>query len=650
MNRLQPYILSFAIAVIFILAGSKIQAQDYTTLKNVDKKTKKIYTKALVEARKKEYASAIKLLQKAISRKPDFIDAYMLQSGMKYHEKKYQQSIDLLRKAIEIDDQYDDLMYLTLANTHRALDQYEDATLALEKFLAQHPNHPKARKANYLLEQSQFAAEAIKNPVPFEPILLNNAINTELSEYTPRLTIDGSQLIFTRRIGGQEDFYIADLTVDSIISRPMDELNTPYNEGVHAITADGRMIIYTACDRKLGEGSCDLFYSKIIDGKWSEEIGMTRRINSPNWEGHPSLSADGRLLFFSSTRPGGQGGKDIWVSSKSDTSGWSYPIALSDKINTSGNEETPFLHPDGETLYFRSDGHLGMGGYDIFYTKFDFDKKEWSEPKNIGYPINTKGSEGALTVSLDGKTAYFASDMAYLGNDRGKNLDIYKFDLYKIARPKPTTYVRVKIIDSQSRLPIQADYTIIDQTHQHTVDEGITTDGSFITALPAYANYSCIIEKENYLYHSEYFELDTVQNILKPYELVIELEKLESAKAARVAAEAPVAIIMNNIFFVSGSYQLMEQSDEELNTLYKTLMDNPDLRIKIIGHTDDVGSEEDNLILSERRAKAVVDYLIEKGVERGRLKYEGMGESMPIESNETPEGRKKNRRTEFMII
>lgn len=642
--------IKLILITIFIACGLMGYSQDYVTHKEVGKKVKKLYDEALQKGRSSQYEKAIDLLNKAIKKEPGFIDAYLLKSGMYYNQEDYKSGIATMHEAIKLAPEYDSQAYYSLAAMYRLDRQYDEAAECFQKFINIAPKDKRIARAKKLLEQSKFAAEAIKNPVPFEPILLGSMINTSDSEYMPRRTIDGKQLIFTRRVRGQEDFYIATMEGDSIIScRPIDELNTPYNEGVHTVSADGKKIIYTACDRKIGEGSCDLYYSELVDGNWTPEMSFNSEINTPTWEGQPSLSADGSIIFFSSSRPGGKGGRDIWFSIKNDSTGWSKPYNMA-SINTPGNEESPFLHPDGRTFYFRSDGRVGMGGYDIYYTKFDFEKKEWEEPKNIGYPINTEGSEGALAISLDGKMAYFASDMAHLDKEV-KNLDIYRFELYEEARPLPTTYVKATIVDAETGAPIEASYAIRNQSKDVIMDDGIAHEGTFLSALPIHSNYACIVDMPGYVYHSERFELDEVNTSLDPYEIEIALQKAEIVvtpdKPKKVERKP---IVMKNIFFVSGSAELRDESAYELNHLYETLINNPNMRIKIIGHTDDVGQEADNMKLSTDRALSVVNYLKGKGITASRLEHEGRGELEPIADNSTEAGRLLNRRTEFIIL
>lgn len=641
--------MKYVIAIFFLIASLLVTGQSVVLKGDLDKKGKKLYQEALDASRNRNYSESIKQLDKLLAREPNFLDGILMKSGMLYNQGKLEQSIAVLGKGIALDPDYDPLMYYSLATMYNELDVYDKAVLNYQLYLDRSPQGDKAKRAIKLMEQAKFADEQINNPVPFKPESLGPLVNTEHSEYIPQLSIDGSHIIFTRRIDGQEDFYRAAIEGDSIFSvEPIEELNTPYNEGVHTMSADGKMLIYTACDRRLGEGSCDLFYAFRKGDTWQPGAGFASSVNSPAWDAQPSLSADGKMLFFSSNRPDGYGGRDIWVTIKNDTAGWLKPQPLSDKINTPYDEESPFIHPDGRTLYFRSNGHLGMGSYDIFYSTFDVEHGGWSEPKNIGYPINTKGNEGALSVSLDGKTAYFASDMAHLDAEK-KHLDIYRFELYPEARPLPTTFVKATITDSETGTRLAAQYRIKDVQHNIILTQGQAEAGTLIYALPTRRHYALTVDMPGYVFHSENFNLSAINSSIDPYLLEIELQKIPAVKDAGGEPAVTRPVILNNVFFVSGSAGLRPESHDELEKLVSLLRDYKDSQIVITGHTDNVGQPEDNLKLSQDRASSVKEYLVKSGISETRITTQGKGELEPIAANDTPAGRQKNRRVEFVI-
>lgn len=232
--------------------------------------------------------------------------------------------------------------------------------------------------------------------MPFEPFNLGPSINSTDHEYLPSLTADGRTLVFTRRIMGQEDLFESTRRDTGWTKAvPLTEINTRDNEGAHCISADGNLLLFTACNRTSGLGSCDIFYSQKIDGRWRAPGGIGKPINSEFWESQPSLSADGRTLFFASDRPGGYGGSDIWVSYLDASNRWTNPVNLGNTVNTTGSDQSPFLHPDGVTLYFSSDGHPGMGGTDLYFTRWD--GKKWSTPVNLDSRSTPPATRAALS-------------------------------------------------------------------------------------------------------------------------------------------------------------------------------------------------------------------------------------------------------------
>ena len=629
---------------------SNTEAQVIKSKKDLDKKSLKNYKKAISEGRNKQFEKSLKLYDKVLKKHPEFIDAQLRKAGMLHNIGKFDQSAIAFQAAIAMAPEYDPQMYYSLAIVHRDMKTYDLSARNFQFYIDRSEDEKRKLRAIDLRDRSAFAHEATTNPVPFAPKKVGGDVCSDYSEYAPMMNIEGDRMIFTRRVGGQEDFYIAEIKDGEFIRvAEIEGLNTPQNEGIHTISADGRKMIFTACDRrKTGIGSCDLYYAQLDSDYWTIPSNMGKVVNSISWDSQPSLSADGKTLFFSSGRQDGYGGNDIWMTTKTDTSGWNFPTLLPEEINTSGNEESPFIHPDGHTLYFRSDKHIGMGGYDIFYSRLIDSTQSWTPAKNIGYPINTEGSEGALSVSLDGKTAFFASDMAYLDDKSKANLDIYSFELYPEARPMLTTFVKATITDKETGQPLNANYTIEVLTDKRKPTTGkADLKGTFINCLPTNQSYALFITIDGYAHHSENFDLQGIQDALNPFIIDIQLTKAVKAESSTPIKSEP--IVLNNIFFESGKAELMSKSDFELNTLAQNLVNNSSLKIQIIGHTDNVGSDVDNQKLSEARAKSVTDALVLRGIAYSRVSYLGLGESQPIADNETEEGRKINRRTEFIL-
>ena len=633
-------------------------SQNYPTKKTAEGKAKRLFDRGVTYKKKGLTDKAIKDFTTALRTAPDFIDAHLQLASIYMGKKEWQKASVHLEKTIAIDAVYDPRAPYYLGICHWELDQFEKAVVNFENFLASYTsNRGTIRdKASVYLKNSAFAAEAVKNPVPFDPQPLSKAINSSAPEYLPSITADGQTLIFTRRIGRQEDVYESQL-VDNAwqTATPIASINTDENEGSQYVSADGQLLVFVKCSDRGGYGGCDLYSSEKVDGVWNEPKNMGQPINTKGWESQPSLSADGRLLYFASDRDGGIGGRDIWLSYRRASGAWAKPINLGEAINTPQSDESPFYHPDGNTLYFMSNGHPGMGGYDLYVSRRST-AGNWDTAQNLGYPINTKGNEGALFIPLDGKTAYFAKDGLKLTEENSsliasnKQPDIFRFDLPEALRPTPVTYVKATVKDaSTNSLLADATIEIIELSSGMVLSTSKTDDkGQFLACLPLGNDYAMNVNKVAYLFHSENFALAQSNTLEEPFQLKIELRPIPTETIATTEAATP--IILKNVFFETGSADLKTTSLTELNRLKLLLEENPNLRIQINGHTDNVGTDTANQLLSQERAKAVQDYLVMEGIASTRLRYKGYGETQPIDNNDTEAGRQVNRRTEFILF
>jgi outer membrane protein OmpA-like peptidoglycan-associated protein len=385
-----------------------------------------------------------------------------------------------------------------------------------------------------------------------------------------------------------------------------------------------------------------LYWSQEKANGWTKPAPFSNTINSSAWDSQPSISADGKSIIFSSRRPGGKGKEDLWITRRNPNGKWTKPVNLGMPVNTGGVEQTPFFHPDGQTLYFCSDSLPGMGGQDLYMSRLQPDSS-WSTPLNLGYPINTAKDEVAMTVSLDGKTAYFATN-----RPGSQKIDIYTFELPEYARPKPVTYAKVEVRDWSNDNPLSARLDFIDlKTGLTYVSVSTRKDGTALACLPSGAEYALRVNKDHYFFHSENFNLTDTSSYQKPYLLKVALQPIPDSAATPVKG-AP--IILRNVFFATGSAELAPASAAELDYVVRMLKQLSWLRIQINGHTDQVGTDAANQTLSEARAKAVYNYLINKGIASERLRYKGFGESKPLSNApDTEEGRSQNRRTEFEV-
>lgn len=426
-------------------------------------------------------------------------------------------------------------------------------------------------------------------------------------------------------------------------------LNTSANEGAVSVAPDGQILFFVACENydgygqnRKGYGSCDIFFSRKIGEGFSNPKNLSKLVNTRNWETQPSFSSDGQTLYFVRGTITNKKIKDqdIWMSRIDSTGAFGEPVKLSGKINTNGMEESVFIHPDNMTLYFSSDGHPGMGGLDIFMSKRQ-PNGEWGNPVNLGYPINTSKDESSLLVSPDGTTAFFSSDREGGFGD----LDLYSFELDKSLRPEKITYFKGKVYDAKSKKPLEVFFEVVDLTADLKTGKNVVEsysnpeNGEFLITLNQNNNYALNINKEGYQFYSENFSLKDKEDN-SPYLIDVPLQPIESG----------IDFTLKNVFFETNKYDLKPESMSELDKLVTFLNYNKTVTGELGGHTDNVGDDKSNLTLSENRAKSVYSYLISKGISSERLSFNGYGETQFITTNDSEGGRAKNRRTVFKII
>jgi outer membrane protein OmpA-like peptidoglycan-associated protein len=632
---------------LFLLPNCYAQKK-ITTSRTATGKVKTTYERGMRMSFNGQLNAAIEDFEKTLQLDPAFIDAQIEWANAKNQQGKWAEAEQGYEKALAIDPAYEPGVFYSLGIVEFDQEKFDEAAAHFEQFLKTEKISEK-RKASALkyLANASFAAQALKNPVSYEPKNLGPQINTSEDEYLPTLTADGETLIYTAVRSRQEDFYRSTKKDGQWQKgQPIASVNTEYNEGAQSISADGKLLVFTICEHPGGLGRCDIYYTEYLNGKWTSVKNMGAPINSSAYESLPSVSADGKAIYFTSDRRGGMGGLDIWASYRQSNGKWGEPQNLGAPVNTPEHDQAPFIHPDGQTLYFMSKGHPGMGEYDLYLSRKQPDGT-WGKPQNLGYPVNTKGNEGAFTVNLDGSTAYFASDMP---GGFGKN-DLYTFELHKSARPLPVTYVKATVSDVETKQKLVATVEFLDLGNgQVHVSSTTDADGVFLITLPAGKDYALNVSKDKYLFYSENFALRETASIDKPFLLDITLTPLPSGLAGTGDAHKAVPVVLKNVFFETGSAELKKESLSELNRLKKLLDDNPSLKIQINGHTDDIGSDADNLTLSENRARSVFDFLVKQGILVNRLKYKGFGEKSPVAPNDSEPGRKQNRRTEFIII
>ncbi len=523
------------------------------------KKDYKTYDKAVILFNNGEIEKAKKYTNKCIQKNSDWEDPYQLLGKIYEEEGDIEQAVENYYQGFDTNNSEDQLWWQRLGDLYFKNGFYKKALYHYKSFIAFNDKEESFyKKAIKHIQDCMFAINAMQNPVDFDLRNMGENINSKMAEYLPFISADGKKFIITRKVKGelglQEDFFYSEKDEKNNWKKAnnMSSINTAFNEGAISISADGRLLIFTACNRQEGKGSCDL-YLKIIG---SQNPINLKIVNSKSWDTQGCFSPDGKFLYFVSNRPGGYGGKDIWIS-EIGKNGFGEPFNAGPIINTEYNEMSPFLHADNLTFYFASDGHIGMGEFDLFVSRRKNASQAWMSPKNMGYPINTYKVENSLIVATNGKTAYYVSDRSGYGFE-----DIFSFHLPK-------------------------------ERQAHEISD-------------------------------------------------LELEIITQ----KIGEE----VIFKSVQFTHNSFYLDETSFPELNKLLIYLNKNPQIKISIEGHTDNVGEERKNQILSENRAIAVYNYLVQNKINKNRLSYNGFGETKPLLSNETENGKMLNRRTSFKII
>lgn len=627
---------------IFLLIISSVNAQFDPN--KVDKKAAQLYSKALELAQGDEFPKSIQILKDAIKIAPSFEDAYLSIAGMYGQMKVYDSAILYYERARAIDAAYFQDYNLPYSINLAGKGRFEDALHAVDSFLLiPNLNESSVKAGSYRKKTYVFAIDYAKNnPVSgytFTTQNLGDSVNSAMSEYYPTLTIDGKQLIFTRRVDHMnEDFFGSDLGKDGKWAKAKllgGNINSNLNEGAQNISLDGKWLVFTGCNFPEGYGSCDLYISYLTPEGWSFPENLGGKVNTEDWESAPSLSPDKRDLYFASRRPDGYGGSDIYVCHLLPNGKFGAPENLGPGINTIGDESCPFMHADNQTLYFTSNGHPGYGDDDLFMARKG-PKGQWSIPKNLGFPINTIEKEGSLVISADGKTAYYASDR---GDSKG-GLDLYTFEMRNDVRPIKTLWVKGKVFDAKTTNGLPSAVELTNLTTREVVSKVQTDEtGNYLITLPIGRDYAFNVNRKGYLFYSENFSF-VQKSPDSTYNIDIPLQPLE----------ANASIVLKNIFFDVNKTDLKPESQVELDNVVQLMKDNPTLKIQINGYTDNVGKAADNLKLSNGRAASVVAYITSKGITADRLSSQGFGATQPVDTNDTEEGKAKNRRTELKVL
>lgn len=675
----QSKIMNYFFCCVFLFCTLSSFAQKKKTGPQLPDKCQEIDNKKALElfekgVNKKDYKKEerMKFLEQAIESEPDFVDANF-QYGMEkistliYDNKPFRPAEKYFRKVIEQCPKYHSDPYYYMGFIYYEEENYDSAVVYLKKFINFSDDDDKKFNVKYdaflgqskqMMKYAKFYSEIFKKPVPYDPNVVDG-VSTNRDEYLPIISPDNEQMLYTRRlpVKSKDMAWQSDKEAEVFTrskrnaqnkfdqGQPMPApFNQNNNEGGASLSIDNKHVYFTICrDEGGAQLNCDVYYSDFVAGEWTE-IKKVPGINDPVfWDSQPSIAADGKTLFFSSDRKGGLGGCDIYKTVRDETGKWSPPVNVGNIINTDGNEKSPFMHSDSETLYFSSDGQMGVGGYDIFFTRKN-EKGEWAEPKNIGYPINNTGDDLGFFVSTDGHLGYFATNQkSKVGGKAMGGWDIYSFDLYVEARPDAVALLKGVLTDESGENISGAKVELKDAKTKKTIDAVVdSADGNYAAVINLKKTKEVIVtvKKEDHAFSSKVVALkDTV--FTKPQKVDLVSKKIEIGQT----------YALNNIYYETNSADLKIESMIVIEAFVEFLKANPNIKIEIHGHTDNVGDDASNQALSADRAFTVLENLQKMGIPKEQLVgFKGFGKNKPITTNDSEEGRAKNRRTEFLIV
>ena len=614
--------------VLLFLNAHKLVAQK----KNDDIK---IYEKAVAAFEQKNFASSISLLETLLKKNERNAEATLFLYQVYAEAKQYQKSINTFEKLLQIDTTIFLPYIVKYASQYMVLGNYTKAASIVESYKNVLPSYLK----NKALELLSICSYAKMHPTQSEIIVTNvgDSVNTADAEYFPSITVQDSLFLFMRRINfKREDFYTSTLIKNkfSKASALSDDLNMEEKKGSMSLTQDLNTLYYAADYNEKGYGRYDIYKVTKTKKGWSVPKNLGKNINSDYWDSAPSIAPDNQALYFCSNRPGGYGGIDIYVAYKNEKGYWEEAINMGPTINTAGDEQAPFIHADNKTLYFSSNGWPGFGGSDLFVIRKKIDGN-WSSPINLGYPINTFDNEGSIAVAGNGFEGYIASDRA---DSRG-SLDIYKVILALNTRPNKTFYVKGFITDAESKKPLSGEVVLMNPAEENsTMQIQVDSNGYFILGLPYLDSIGIRVNSKGHEFASTLLSLENINNLAS--------KTLEFNLAPIVKT---FTRNFKNIFFDINLATLDKKSFIELDAVVTYLETTPSAAILIEGHTDNKGDSVQNLVLSSKRAGSIASYLIKKGIVANRISTKGLGDTKPIDTNNTEEGRAKNRRTSFTI-
>jgi outer membrane protein OmpA-like peptidoglycan-associated protein/tetratricopeptide (TPR) repeat protein len=635
------FILYFPVFLLFFSCKSSNSLAQNNT---INAKAEKLYNEGVTLLFSKNIELAVQKLEAALKEEPNYFQAHFkLAEVYQSYLKNYPKAIEVY-DAINTYEKDNQLVNYNQAFCYFYVKDYIKAKQKMDLFLtSEYATGKTKQNAQQLLSNVQFSEQNDKNIVAVNFVNMGNAINSDQDEYFPSVTADNGTMYFTvnDRLDSypNEDIYYATYANNQWTTRKAvnSNINSPVNDGAHCIATNGNYLLFASENYKYGnQGKFDIYLSKKEGNEWKIPINLGVNINTRYWDSQPVLSADGKMLLFVSTQPKSIGGSDIFYSILDSTGKFGPAQNIGNTINTPFDEQRPYLHPDGKTLYFASAGHPGFGGTDLFKSTLNIDGT-WSKPINLGLPINSVEDEMGIFVSADGQMAYISSDR--VGGLGGQ--DIYQINLPNALQPNLVSYLKGTILANTTNRPITAKLKIVDLETGNLV-HSIQSDkinGSFLCTILGEKNYGVTAQADGFLPFSENIALKH----LKENEAFIYDIRLQPIQVGE-------RFTFKNIYFENNSYQLLDMSKTELAILIELLKTNPIIKIAIEGHTDNVGNSAANLVLSENRAKTVKNYLVANDIAESRLQTKGYGDTQAIAPNDSEQNKAKNRRTSFLLI
>ncbi len=650
-------VLGGGVALAAALAGAvSVQAQGVAPVAIANNKARGLYEKALAQTKDREFGKALETLRVLTEKFPSFGEGWLMRGSLLKAQGDTRGALAAYREGLAKvpPDAARAPQYLLLGDLGLQYGDYATAAVAYRQLLKVGTKVARARAvAERGLRTCEFAQEALKHPVGPEPAPLPAPLNGFKFQYFPTLTADSRFLLFTGRprVGSGEDLFVSRRTADGAFSPPVGiapAINSSYNEGAGTISGDGKTLVFASCDRPKSIGNCDLYISRRTGNTWSPPQNLGVAVNSTEWDSQPSLSADGRTLYFTSTRRGGQGQEDLYVTTLQADGTWAPAQNLGTPVNTPGKDMAPFIHASGTTLYYVTDGLVGMGGLDVFRSE-KTSAGAWGPPRNLGYPLNTFEDEASLFISSDNQRGFYSrtqlADEAPAtpgGPLRERGVQLFGFEVPAEAKARETsTYAQGRVFDATTKKPLQAEVKIYD-VDTDALTQFVTSDpetGEYTAVLNDGHRYAMYAAADKYLLKSLSFDYAGKQQF-DPLTLDIYLDPVRSGRS----------VVLNNLFFDTNEYELEPRSRTELNRLIEFMRQYHEVQIEVSGHTDNVGTDAANMLLSQRRAQAVVTYLTAHGVKAVRLRAKGYGASRPLGPNDSDAERRLNRRIELRIL